>query len=352
MSQVYGNKEIVELLELYLKTAREHPFGGVSIVMVGNPNVVASDFAGEIGLQTLLKDASVLQLHRIQKEISNWTLPPQDESLGKDYVRYNLANGPLGFDFLIWLVDAEMTRRAAGAPAPLKVAFYKGLDAEKRMQHDNREMWENKVFRPCIDLIGAVYDERALYGHNKHLFVSRDIVKMAQEGQEVPKLKSKGNYDLPEGAVTITLRESEQWPHRNSNLNEWKKFARELKDRVIFVRDTSQAYGPIDGFETCPLASTNLDARMALYERSKVNLFVSNGPAALALFSDKPWLQFVQTEPDSSHYTPNTRKFWKESAGIEVGSQYPWSSPNQRMVWEKDTYENIKSAYEALDLKG
>lgn len=352
MSQVYGNNEVVELLEVYLKTAKEQPFGSVAITMVGHPNVVAADFAGEIGLQSLQKDAIRLIAAKVQKEINNWTLPTQDESLGKDYVRYNLANGPLGFDFLIWLVDAEMTRVAAGAPAPLKVAFYKGLDAEQRMKWDNREMWEKNVFLPCLDLIGAVYDEKAILGHHKHLFVSRDIVEMARNGQKVPKLKAKHDYVLPSDSVTITLRESSQWPHRNSNTDAWKKFAKELKDRVIFVRDTSYADEPLDGFETCPLASKNLDARMALYERSKVNLFVSNGPAALALFSDKPWLQFVQPEPDSSHYAPNTRKFWKESAGLEIGSQYPWSSPNQRMIWKSDTYENIKSAYEALDLKG
>jgi hypothetical protein len=352
MSQVYGNSEVVELLEVYLDAAKKNQFGSVAIAMTGHPNVAAIDYAGEIALEEPSLEAVGILFKRLKSSIDNWKLPPRDESLGEDFVCYNIANGPLGFDFLVWLVDAEMTRIATGRPAPLKVAFWRGKDSEQRMKLDGRETWEMNVFRPCMDLIGAVYDERAVLGHAKQMFLTKDIIRMFSEGIKVPKLKAKNDYALPSNCVTITLRECDHWPHRNSAIEEWKKFAQELNEDVIFIRDTSRADEPLEGFVTCPIAAKNLDARMALYERSKANLFVSNGPVALALFSDKPWLQFVKVEPDNSGYGPNTKQFWKERSGVAVGEQFPWSSQNQRIIWQDDKYENIKSAYEALDLKG
>ena len=42
--------------------------------------------------------------------------------------------------------------------------------------------------------------------------------------------------------------------------------------------------GGFEGITLMPAASINLDIRMALYEVSYLNLFVSNGPAVLGFF--------------------------------------------------------------------
>jgi hypothetical protein len=114
---------------------------------------------------------------------------------------------------------------------------------------------------------------------------------------------------------------------------------------VILVRDTACANEPFYSWEICPLASTNLHMRMALYEQAKCNLFVANGPCTLAQFSDRPWLCFTPIEPDDSPYKANTAMFWRMYVGIDVGEQFPWSRPDQRIVWKKDTYENICTAW-------
>ena len=49
-------------------------------------------------------------------------------------------------------------------------------------------------------------------------------------------------------------------------------------------------------------------------------------------------------------YLYNTGEFWREKNGIAPGEQYPWSRPDQRIVWERDTYENISKAWG--DLQG
>ena len=151
--------------------------------------------------------------------------------------------------------------------------------------------------------------------------------------------------------VTITLREAAYSSHRNSNIDEWLKFAEYLiaqGERVLFVRDTKCAADPIEGYETCPAASIDIDVRLALYESAKANLFVSNGPWSLGLFGSRPWLMFNQIDA-MDPYPPNTNQWWVNFHGIGVGEQFPWSRPDQRIVWLKDTFVDMCTAWENLE---
>src|SRR5215467_3553685 len=248
-----SHPEIVGLLEAYLRLARDNSFAHVAISMVGHPGIAVADFAGEISLEESQQEAMGILRRRLDASVENWSFPAQDESLDASFVRYNVANGPLGFDFLCWLIDAEMTRIREGAPAPLKVAFWCGRSPELIMSSDKRSMWLDNVFRPALALIGAVEDERAIFGRNKPVFVARDIVAASIAGETVPKFKSPVGSPASPGAVTITLREAAHDAHRNSAADEWKKFCRYLEgngERVIVVRDTAKAYQPFDTFET------------------------------------------------------------------------------------------------------
>lgn len=352
MPNVSGNSAVIELLEAYLEVAKYNDFGHIAIAMVGHPNVAATDFAGDIALELSTREALGILTGKVQKSIDDWSLPPRDESLDASYVCYNVANAPLGFDFLIWLVDQEMMRRRENAPGPLKVGFWLGLN-EGRINCDQRRMWLNKVFRPLLPMIGAVEDSTAIHGRHKEVYVPRDIVAAVNRGESAPRLRSVCQTKTDQ-AVTITLREAAHWSHRNSNLEAWLRFARDLRasgESVIFVRDTDKANVALEDFKTDPIASVDLDRRMALYESAKANLFVSNGPVGLALFGDRPWLQFVPVEDDSNpKYGPNTRKSWKDLMGIEIGGQFPWCAPDQRIVWLVDSYDNICAAWQALGL--
>lgn len=350
MAKAAGNADVIELLEAYLDVARKNDFGHVAIAMVGHPNVAATDFAGDIALELSSRDALALLGKKLQTSIDNWTPPPRDETLGADYACYDMANGALGYDFLVWLVDAEMTRVREGAPAPLKVGFWLGADAQDRINRDRRRMWLEKLFRPLLPMIGAIEDSAALRGRASRVYVTNAIVAAVKRGEPVPRLRSGWPHKV-EPAITITLREAAHWSHRNSNLEAWLRFASYLRDkgeRVVFVRDTAKAYEPLGDFLTDPLASTHLPARVALYENAKANLFVSNGPGSLVWFGDRPSLMFVALEQDGSSYTPNTREFLVKSMGLEPGGQYPWSRPDQKFVWTVDTFENIMAAWEEL----
>lgn len=347
----HAHEEVIELLQLYLETAKAAPFGAAAVVMVGNNDkqvIGAADFAGEISLNKHLMDQLEVAKAMVSEQVDACRLPPQDDSLDASYAVYNMADGPLGWDFVVWLVDAEMKRVAAGAPFPLKVAFWIGKDAAQRINRDKRKMWLEKVFRPALKLIGAVEDERALHGSRDPICVSRDIVKAAKSGQRVPIFKGIDKADIGYPYVTITLREAEHWAERNSRVEEWIGFAKYLQahgEKVIFIRDTAKADEPIPGFACIPMASKDLLWRMSVYEGAKANLFKSNGPVTLAVYSDRPWLQFVETTDELSTYRPNRPEFWETAMGVKPPEQYPWSAPNQRLVWADDTYENLVAAW-------
>jgi len=318
---------------------------------------MACDFAGAIEMDFAVEYALDTLKKKMAQARANRSSPEPDPGMTADHVCYNLAAYPISFDFLPWLVDAEMTRRREKAPSPLKVAFSYGRDLDTGFNTEYRKNMMAGVIWPLLGLIGAVEDPKAIKGRSKQMYVYKDVTKASRNGEEVPRFKPSDlavktiqNYAEDE-VVTITLREAEHWPHRNSNIEEWVKFALYLEEQgetVVFVRDTCKAMEPLINHRTCPRASVNLDVRMALYESAKCNLFVANGPWNLALFGTRPWLMFNEIS-DSDQFIPNTPKWWKEFQGINPGEQFPWSQSDQRIVWESDSYENLCKAWKELN---
>ncbi len=358
--QAHGNADVVAALEHFLAKAKEGLIGYTAILCFQEPDKVSSYFGGSIHLLPEAVKAVGTFQGMMQAKWLNCELPPRDETLGADYVCYNACTAPLSFDFLAWLIDAEMTRRRRGAPYPLKVHFWFGRDGTMGLGLPSRKIMLENVCRPMLGLIGAIETDNS-GGWFTAVCTTRGIAEASRAGEPVPKFHSTAAVPptstrrLSKPPVTITLREAVDWPHRNSNIEAWFNVADYLKARgedVVFVRETAKAYDELPlGYDICPQASIDLHSRMALYQFAKANLFVSNGPGTLAWFSDKPWLMFVQPEPEvapeGQHiYAPNTPKAWRENMGLEVGQQWPWSRPDQRMIWGKDEYDSIIAAWE------
>lgn len=350
--EIVGNQPVIDLLENCLQMAREHNLQHAAISMVAYPNKAYFAASGEVPLEVNQAESLGKLMERLQKNIDNGKPPDEDESLGAEYACYNAVNGSYGFDFISWLVDAEMRRIRLKAPAPLRVGFWCGWEQGIDSNTEKRAHWLKHVFRPALQLIGAVEDERAIYAHRSGTLTRKPITVAANNGEEVPKLTAFASKPaVLKSSVTITLREASYWPHRNSDLREWHRFAIKLAQegyRVIFIRDTAMAHEAIAGFETDPLASIDLIRRMKVYETAQINLFVANGPCELALFSDRPWLCFTPIEDEDSGYRPNTPKFWEEDHGIKVHEQFPWSGPAQRIVWEYPTYDALCRAWDGV----
>lgn len=357
-SQAYGNAEVIELLEGWLELAREGKMCHVTLVAQELPDKMAFEAAGVAGLECAVPIALDLMKIKLWEDHRRRSGPKPNASLGADYVCYNLGIEPISFDFLNWLISAEMNRVREGAPAPLKVAFTRGQDGQAMKNNLWAEQMYANVMRPLVPMIGGIVDNSATFGRKHNEYLTGPIVERAKAGEPVPKLTAPDRAmelvaQQLEGKapITITLRELATWEHRNSNLEAWLRFAKDLEaegETVVIVRDSTKAHEPIKDFNTYPLASTNLHVRQALYEQSKLNLFVPNGPWNLALYGTRPWLCFNAVSRDDPFHL-NWPSTWKEQLGLAVGEQFPWSLPSQRLIWEKaDTYENICDAYAAL----
>ncbi len=353
---VPGNAEVVALLERWLEVAKEGEACYAALAMIKMPNLMIVDFVGATEVEMAIEHALDQVKAKIAAAKKRRNLPPRDPNVTADHVTYNVAHYPLSFDFVPWLIDAEMERRRASAPAPLKVNLWTGPGICHNAEF--RRGWLANVVRPALALIGAVEEEVDAGGRSADWFTYRDVTANAKAGVPIPHFKAPeeamakvaGWLEGGPAPVTITLREAEYWPHRNSNMVAWLAFGAELErrgERVIYVRDTAKAEEPLLNCETCPLASIDLHTRYALYEQAKCNLFVPNGPWCLALFGTKPWLMFNKiTKGDL--FLPNTPGWWEKFQGIQEGGQFPWQQSDQRIVWASDDYDTIITAWQQL----
>ncbi|HZS57531.1 MAG TPA: hypothetical protein VFA65_24235 [Bryobacteraceae bacterium] len=337
-----ANQQIVDFLQHYLDEAKKNPYEAAAVTMVGKTGVPYGGHGGHITMQYLLLEAITNIGGQLRQSMENWMLPPRNPVLDASYFVYSMLTCPLGFDFLVWLINAEMTRKRFKADGPLKVCFWEGRNPDGIPQREARQNYLNNIFRPLLKMFGGV-EVADPHGWYKESYVVKDVVQAARDGEEVPKFIPSKKSLFP-GYITITLREADHWSERNSRLNDWYQFGRYLEgvgEKVVVVRDTSKAFESFRGLKTCPEASVNLEDRLALYDEAKMNFFVSNGPVSLAVFSDAPWMQFVTIDPKEAE------DFWQKTAGMSFGEQYPWAKQNQRIIWKPDTYENLVAAWDS-----
>lgn len=359
-----GNAEVVAMFKQWLERAEQGRLSFAAVVACEHPIHVVTDHRGALQLAFAANwGLDTLKLLLQEKAASRHTMPePADYKGNADRVCYDVSQGPACYDFIAWLIIAEMNRIRAGAPAPLKVAF-KMLDSDQeREKHAKlRAKFYEGVIIPSLALIGAVEDNNSADAPTLERYTLNPVVEFAKAGETVPTLKPsadaveavKDYLKATTGGkapITITLREAPYWEFRNSNIEEWRKVAKYLEEqgeRVIFVRDTDKATKPIKGFETCPAASLDLDTRLALYESAKCNLAVSNGPWMLMLHGTKPWLMFIETNAMSPFF-PETPQFWTQWHGISPGEQFPWCKPDQRIIWKRDNADNVIAAWNEI----
>ena len=142
--------------------------------------------------------------------------------------------------------------------------------------------------------------------------------------------------------TTITLREADYWPKRNSNKKAWEQAAKWLQQyRVpaVVVPDTHG--GGIDGAHELQAAAWDIDLRLALYEGAALNLGVMNGPMVLPMFAKKAPAYLIFQKPDEE--SPGTQAAFMAAQGIRAGEGY---TSNGETVWTDDTPENVLAALE------
>lgn len=273
-------------------------------------------------------------------------------------VAFDLNYFAASYQFLQFLINAELNKPHGHQLVVGVRSGPQGFRVSKggRSADDSQALLEN-VMLPAIALIGGIFPnegEEAMCSPSQYY---PEVIEAAKQGRKIPKF-TVPDYYMDRAArwlngrkpIVITLRECHYWPHRNSNLEAWLKFAFERKkagEDVVFVRDTHKANDQLGSIETCPLASKDILFRAALMQSAKANLHVANGPCMLSFYSDVPFLNFKQLCPEHPEYRPGQPEWWRAN-GLEVGEQFPWSSPTQRLTWTDDSYDNIVRKWEEL----
>lgn len=223
---------------------------------------------------------------------------------------YDLNQRIAGFDFYPWLV----MQAAHGATEIVFDTRMPKLDKwplETVMRRFESILWPGPALLGLPCSIGTQGKQLAPY-HQK------DLVRLVNEGMEVPRLKSV----LPPGKerYTVTLRRTQRSPGRNSREEDWRSFASEIGARII------------EDYDVEPI---HLHERMALYAGAEMNFFVTNGPVMLCFLSEYPAMGFdVQASP-------------MVNLGVPFGEPYPFLLPQHRQIYEADTLENIRKHFEA-----
>lgn len=291
---------------------------------------------------------------------------------------YDLAVGPVSFDFAVFLVKAELARRKAGAQR-LHVVIVPfeggvaGMFRDKRQFYDEHEarwrLWN--ICIPSCSLIGAsatlatgwkqarlLVEEEPDWSKNiwpadwdrqtlkERWHLIGDVIAAALGGTEIPRFSASEHArrkvrrwyaTLGRPVVTMTARTT-YLPERNSDPAQWLKAGEEIRRRgfsVVHLTDTDTALGLGYGY-----GELNLDLRMACYQEAALNLQANNGAASLCWFSDRPYRMFgagVAAEEWDGLFVKQ---------GLPLGETWPWALPGQKIVYGPTTSKQIVGEFE------
>ena len=245
---------------------------------------------------------------------------------------YDLCKYPTTYDFAAWACVAK-THGATSVhfiiDGPIAHWKYSEDIAWKRFA---------TILLPICRLARLEYSVGGRIPGPEFNYMSGYVHQLYLKTGKLEKLKPTLTTDLKD-YVTITLRESFRNKHRNSNIPAWMAFKAYLDSKSVEVIVIPE----------CEDAPMNLEHRMALYCGAKMNLGVAQGPMALCVFSEAPYITLNQNPKDTTGQAQYDMDKLLIKTGFPPGSQYSFRNERQLLVWEPDTFENIVRAYEDMN---
>lgn len=244
---------------------------------------------------------------------------------------YDLTKYPTTYDFAGWAVMA----RTCGVE---HVHFIiDGPIAHWKYPEDIAWKRFATILLPICRLARLSYSVGAREAGLEFSYHGGHVNALYLKAGRLEKLKPTAKH-AGSGYVTITMRESFRNTHRNSNKEAWARFREYLHAQgkeVVLIPE-------------CEDAPINLEHRMALYCGADMNMGVAQGPMALCVFSDAPYITLNQNPKDTTGKAQYDIDRLLEKTGFPPGSQYAFRTDRQILVWEPDSYENIVRAYERM----
>ena len=290
---------------------------------------------------------------------------------------YDLAVGPVSFDFVVFAVQAEIERRRIGArrlhfcivPDPNGPG---GFRDKSHFYDEHEARWRlNNIVLPATQLFGASYTFAADWLQAKRLASDKDwkqwpadwdrqtlkarhhlvggVIRSSCAGTEVPTIHPSEHAGrkvrewfgiLKRPVVTMTLR-STYMPQRNSQREGWLTAKCLIEARgyaVVLLEDTSVALRSGTGY-----GELNLDLRVACYENAALNLQSNNGSASLCWFGTKPYRMFDAGIPAEDWHGLFVMQ------GLPLGHDWAWAGAEQRLIYAPSTAPNIMEEFGAWE---
>ena len=309
------------------------------------------------------------------------------------YAFYDLGVAPITFDFLWFLVGAELERQRCGCTS-IHAVIVPGRRAGLRKENPELESSldpvargarVNAILTPACALLpsisgvtvassraqaeqlvtlagAAVFPARYEPSFPSYPGPQEPLRAAREEGARVAVLRATATdlravdawlaaHRIGPRLVTITLRSYDYAPVRNSNIAAWAGFAHALdpaRFSVVFVPDTAQCIGGLPAelrdFAVFAEAAMVVGLRMALYQRAYLNLGVNTGPMGLCWLNDQTrYITFKILTGDVANTTPEYMEF----LGFETGRSLPFAAPWQKWVWENDDLSVIEREFAA-----
>ena len=305
---------------------------------------------------------------------------------------FDLSSAPITYDFASYLAAAELERRRRKL-AGLVVLLVPAADGGLRREQGSLALFDDEARRfrvrhivlPILALLPAVRgyavcgsreqaediltdDPVRLYPSDYRLYQPRqphkrmvhDLhragVPMWPMFQATPRACEFVAQFLAERAagrraIVITLRSSPHSPQRNSHVEDWLRFARELDPSLympIFVLDTEAAMAPrapgLADYTICEAASWDVEVRMALAEAAWLNMAQMHGPMELCWYNERVrYIVFLEVGT-----APENMPLYLAENGHNVGFDFNFATVGQHIVWKPDLYENIIEAFKRL----
>lgn len=311
----------------------------------------------------------------------------QNKTSNRLFAFYDLEVSYPCFDFICFLTFAEWTRRQLGND-DLCVIFVPKREDYVDPNFDfgaQRNQWLlTNILLPCCALLppcksimvcGSREEAQEIFNRiDKFVFPNGYKVEAPIEGWSPTWITALGNMgeDIQylsssaqarifidswwneigrdENLVTLTLRHAVHNPARNYDPDTWGAFAQYLKEDGYFpvvVPDTEMALSklPTQFGDVAQISEVafNMELRVALYEKSYLNIFGLNGTAAVASFNKN--VHFIQVKnPDHIGDVKGIEKFM----GHRYGSCFPHINRYQRMVWQEPTLEILKTEFRSM----
>ena len=287
---------------------------------------------------------------------------------------YDLEISPVSYDFVVFMVKAELARRELKLKK-LHVVIVPFADGMGGMFRDKSQFYDEheakwRLWNICIPacaLIGASVTlatdwEQAAKLEEGGIGWPKDwnmqtlrtrphliggIITAAKAGVEIPTLRCSDHArrvvrKLFQGRRIVTMTQRHTYLNgRNTVPSEWAQAQEYISGKdcaVVMIKDVGTALAQGGGF-----AELSIDLRMAMYEEAELNLVANNGCASLCWFSDRPYRMFDAGVGD-------TRREWEGlfvEQGLPWGSSFTWSSTQQRIIYKRSSADVIIEEFES-----